>query len=209
MCSTLHRNLSTHSHRFSFSPTVTPEKYSAAKWMCLHSSAKRYITLAGFSHRHWAKDTRRMWPMCSVTPQHEWAVKHERDSPGVGSGVAGRTGLRGRIIAEPEELRIAEQWGKSQMKSLVWIPQLSGACNDFERQDESLPKFNGWVKKGKLTEIAVKCVWELRAFCCLCFKEFSFGFVCVCVCAAERWQAGETSRADCVDTSRVLCLSSK
>lgn len=31
----------------------------------------------------------------------------------------------------------------------------------------------------------------------------------VCVCGAERWRAGETSRADCADTSRVLCLSSK
>lgn len=36
--------------------------------------------------------------------------------------------------------------------------------------------------------------------------------LCVCVHArtnAERWQAGETSKAVCVDTSMILCLSSK
>lgn len=83
----------------------------------------------------WGKDTRRMWPMCSETPQHEWAVKHEHDSL-VGSGVAGRTGLR----KGEERKNNCRAWRaqnsrvlrKTQMKSLVCLPQLSGACNNFK-----------------------------------------------------------------------------
>lgn len=73
---------------------------------------------------------------CAATPQQEWVAKHDHDSHD-GSGVTGRTGLgKGEERKNNSEARRAQNsrvLRETQMKSLVWLPQLSKACNYLKR----------------------------------------------------------------------------
>lgn len=159
-------------------------------------SAKRYITPAPFFPSDTEWKTRGVCDQCAL-----WHLDmSERWNLSVTAPRRVRGGWEEERKNNSGAWRAQNSRGlrETQMKSLVWLPQLSGVCNDFKRQDGE--------KKGEVYG-EYSDVWQSVLNVCVWRNLASALSACMSVCVPEHWQSGETSIGQTVRTQAGSCVS--